>query len=658
MKLIKYFFIITIMFVSNILFAQKKIALIVAIGKYPPEQRYWKNLSSERDLIHIKDALIKNGFAAKNIQTLVNEKATKQGMINALNKLADNAMSGDIVYFHFSGHGQQIQDDATDGYLDEADGYDEALIPYDAKGRWDLVDYHGEKHFRDDLLDEKLTNIRKKVGTKGSVVVVLDACHSGTATRSAGIVRGVPEPLQSNNYQPKNTLEIGRTENSFLTNLHQDLGSLVVFSGSSPNQPNRETVDDEGKNVGSLSYAFAKSITNLSANSNYKFLFDHIKAKVQANDPTQIPMFEGNGALAIFSNQYIPLKETIIAEMRFNNKQYNNDTTFIIQRGLFNNIYEGTTLNVYELGTNILYCNATIKEVSNFQSICVANKKLNAKKSYEVKIANQNFGVLAASYLIQNNANASLLAKQISNYLMPQYFLTTSNNPDFTINISSHHQQYIVQLIARNDSIRYTATTEKQDTLSIEILEDFVAKIKREMSIAYLRKMQDGGNLYNATELSLITFKQDDNANETIFYPNDSFALKIKSNYDGVLYYTIIDILPDNDIKVLIPDSLQFSYDADYSLRKGQEKIINLFTDETSITGKEYLKIIFSPYPIDLRPTFASGNVKARSKKAQPLEKMMDELFTKDKNITTRSSSVKMDDIAIKTVSFTLVKTN
>ncbi|MCU0322621.1 MAG: caspase family protein, partial [Chitinophagaceae bacterium] len=271
-------------------FAQKKIALIIAVGKYDPNQRDWKNLNAHRDLIYIREALQKNGFASNNIDTLRDAQATKAAMIKALDALAKKAAKGDIVYFHFSGHGQQIQDSKTDGILDEADGYDEALIPYDAKGKWDQVDYKGEKHFRDDLLAEKLLAIRKNVGEQGSVVVVIDACHSGTATRSAGIVRGDPVPLQQYNYKPNVVIDLSKNpEVGLLENMGTDMGSLVVFSGSSPNQVNRETKDDKGNNVGSLSYAFAKAITSLPANCNYQLLFQKIKATIQADEPTQIP---------------------------------------------------------------------------------------------------------------------------------------------------------------------------------------------------------------------------------------------------------------------------------------------------------------------------------------------------------------------------------
>src|SRR3712207_4242514 len=106
--------------------AQKKIALIVAVGEYPSNSR-WKNLSSQNDVKYIRAALQKNRYDDKDIETLINSNATKKNILNALEQLANKVATGDIVVFHFSGHGQQIQDNNGD----EADGYDEALIPYD-----------------------------------------------------------------------------------------------------------------------------------------------------------------------------------------------------------------------------------------------------------------------------------------------------------------------------------------------------------------------------------------------------------------------------------------------------------------------------------------------------------------------------------------------
>ena len=42
-----------------------------------------------------------------------------------------------------------------------------------------------EDHFADDQMKFYLDQVRLKVGGEGQVIVVIDACHSGTATRGS-----------------------------------------------------------------------------------------------------------------------------------------------------------------------------------------------------------------------------------------------------------------------------------------------------------------------------------------------------------------------------------------------------------------------------------------------------------------------------------------
>ena len=97
-----------------------------------------------------------------------------------------------MVYIHYSGHGQQI----TDVHNDEKDGLDECWIPYDAYRKASKT-YHGEKHLTDDELNVYLNAIRHKIGAKGKLLVVIDACHSGDGTRGDEdeVVRGVEDTL-------------------------------------------------------------------------------------------------------------------------------------------------------------------------------------------------------------------------------------------------------------------------------------------------------------------------------------------------------------------------------------------------------------------------------------------------------------------------------
>ena len=115
------------------------------------------------------------GFEPKNIATLGDAQATRQGILAALARLAEITGPEDVVYIHYSGHGSQ----ATDVNGDEVDDrMDETIVPQN--GRTPNV-----PDITDDEIGQAIAKIRAR-----EVVIVLDSCHSGTATRGITSVRG------------------------------------------------------------------------------------------------------------------------------------------------------------------------------------------------------------------------------------------------------------------------------------------------------------------------------------------------------------------------------------------------------------------------------------------------------------------------------------
>lgn len=170
------------------LHAQTKRALVIGLGEQ--QDKAWNKINGDKDVPLVKGMLKSAGF--KSVTTLVNRQATKTGIIGAFKKMTASCKQGDVVYVHYSGHGQQM----TDVHNDEKDGLDECWIPYDAYRKVSKT-YHGEKHLTDDELNVYLNAIRNKIGAKGKLLVVIDACHSGDGTRGDDddIVRGVEDTL-------------------------------------------------------------------------------------------------------------------------------------------------------------------------------------------------------------------------------------------------------------------------------------------------------------------------------------------------------------------------------------------------------------------------------------------------------------------------------
>jgi len=165
--------------------AQTKRALVIGLGEQ--QDKSWGKINGDKDVPYVQAMLERARY--DEITTLVNKQATKAGIADAFRNLAAKCRAGDMVYIQFSGHGQQVTD--VDG--DEEDGWDEAWIPYDAYFRYNEQKYRGENHLIDDEINVLLTNIKEKIGSTGSMLVVIDACHSAHATSGIdtdGAVRG------------------------------------------------------------------------------------------------------------------------------------------------------------------------------------------------------------------------------------------------------------------------------------------------------------------------------------------------------------------------------------------------------------------------------------------------------------------------------------
>ncbi len=203
-RLTGIFLLLTIISGSS-LFGQEKRALLIGIGEYAPETG-WHQIHGDKDVALMKSVLLRNGFEEDNISTLINEEATFSAIDAAILNLITISRNNDVIFIQFSGHGQQITD--KDG--DEDDGMDESWVPYDAFKSFQANVYEGERHFTDDLLFGYMSRLRKRIGSSGKLVIISDACHSGSGSRGNtdddDIARGTDEKFIIPNVSPSKHL--------------------------------------------------------------------------------------------------------------------------------------------------------------------------------------------------------------------------------------------------------------------------------------------------------------------------------------------------------------------------------------------------------------------------------------------------------------------
>ena len=254
-RLIIYLFLLLSLSVTS----QTKRALVVGLGQQ--QDKAWNKINGDKDVPIVQGMLKSAGF--KSVTTLVNQQATKAGIIGAFKRMAASCKQVDVVYIHYSGHGQQM----TDVHNDERDGLDECWIPYDAYRKASKT-YHGEKHLTDDELNVYLNAIRNKIGAKGKLLVVIDACHSGDGTRGDDdeVVRGVEEVFEA-----VKSLIIGDNDKEKVIN--QKAKPLaerwITLSACKSDQVN---IEMKNPAVGKLTYALWMELKNGDKINNEEFI--------------------------------------------------------------------------------------------------------------------------------------------------------------------------------------------------------------------------------------------------------------------------------------------------------------------------------------------------------------------------------------------------
>ena len=255
------------------LHAQTKRALVIGLGEQ--QDKAWNKINGDKDVPLVQGMLKSAGF--KSVTTLVNRQATKTGIIGAFRKITASCKQGDVVYIHYSGHGQQM----TDVHNDEKDGLDECWIPYDAYRKASAA-YHGEKHLTDDELNVYLHAIRHKIGTKGKLLVVIDACHSGDGTRGDEdeVVRGVEDTLVVDSLNARGLYEAFEMVKSlfmgdngkekFINDKAKPLAERwITISACRSDQVN---IEMKKPSVGKLTYALWKELKNSDKVNNDEFM--------------------------------------------------------------------------------------------------------------------------------------------------------------------------------------------------------------------------------------------------------------------------------------------------------------------------------------------------------------------------------------------------
>ncbi|MFH1842934.1 MAG: caspase family protein [bacterium] len=274
---------------------QTRRALLVGISTYDRgTDDDWWDLASQNDVDAIASLLQRRfGFAPADILVLQEPAETTRDALIATFRtwLIEPTRPGDIIYFHYSGHGSEMPD--QDG--DELDGLDECLVPSDYVSRHD-----SSGNLRDDTLAGLLDELAAK--QPGNVTLTFDCCYSGTATRAGRtVVRG--QSLAEESASPgSTTLRRGSGEtdapadgaSGIVPGTHPAAASYVVLSATSQGQLAGEVDGGQGLAMGRFTHAFVEAASRVRPGATYRDLFELIANRMLRTSRQQTPQLEGS----------------------------------------------------------------------------------------------------------------------------------------------------------------------------------------------------------------------------------------------------------------------------------------------------------------------------------------------------------------------------
>ncbi len=279
-------------------------AFLVGINDYAPVGAGGPDLrgcvNDVRDMASTLSGLGIVPAAPGNMRIVTDARATRAAIIDGLRWLVGGAARGDVLVFHYSGHGSQMVDTSAD----EPDARDETICPHD---------FATAGMIRDD----DLRGIFGAVPAGVNLDVILDSCHSGSGTREAIALSGLGdedyvayryvEPpidwgffLEANPGLPAKGLmrwtraapaaELATRQAVVVPNLNH-----CLWAGCRDNQTSAEA-NIGGVFRGVFTYCFCRNLRSVGTTVTRRRLDSLISTNISAMHYAQVPQLEGTNA--------------------------------------------------------------------------------------------------------------------------------------------------------------------------------------------------------------------------------------------------------------------------------------------------------------------------------------------------------------------------
>lgn len=296
---------------KNLAAPVRRWALLIGINKY-------LNLPGKdlkgcvNDVEQMKRTLIERfEFTEGQIELLRNEDATRDNMLQALDRLVERTEKNELVFFQFAGHGSRM----TDREGNKPSRFDETIVPYDSGRR--------PKPNRDITDDELAVRLTRLAAKTPHIVLLFDCCHSATAFRDGfgNGVRSIEPDTRSISELPDSPMDAddlvtrGSRGGVGLMSLSSD--RYVAISGCRDEERSHEHAFKDGEHTryhGALTFFVLRALAQASGRVTYQDLYERVSPAVTARYPLQHPQLEGARDRVLFSMEQIPSALLVYAE--------------------------------------------------------------------------------------------------------------------------------------------------------------------------------------------------------------------------------------------------------------------------------------------------------------------------------------------------------
>lgn len=280
-----------------------KRALIVGIN-YPDSSYTLRGCVNDALTVQ---SLLSDVFGFDDIAMLTDEQASTANIMAGLDTLVAGAQPGDVLHFHYSGHGSQMDDNADND--PEPDGLDEIICPNDLDWKTKVI------------RDDDLKRVFDRVPAGVNLTVVLDCCNSGGGMDHAnqyqpiveGEERTIDEDAKNGRYLPPPPGVITESAPTFTKKraLSRDINKTsLLISGCRSDQTSADAKID-GVWQGACTYYF-NEIVRENPEITYRNLIDELNYRLSFANFTQRP--ELNGPERTFDRKFLAAYDVTIPD--------------------------------------------------------------------------------------------------------------------------------------------------------------------------------------------------------------------------------------------------------------------------------------------------------------------------------------------------------